>query len=124
MDISQRLKTLRTTNGISQDVAAEVARVSKSAYLHWEYGKRRPSLDGVILLARHYGITVDELISGERHIESHDNFTDEERELIESYRRLDKSARITVLTLVMRLWRNCGDLQSAPNNNGQGKEDS
>lgn len=62
---SQTLMRLRESSGESQDQVAEAVDVSRVAYTRYENGTREPKASIAIKLARHFGITVEQLFSGE-----------------------------------------------------------
>lgn len=54
-----RIALLRIEKGISQAELAKRLRVSASAVGMYEQGRRMPSLDLVVRLAREFGVTTD-----------------------------------------------------------------
>lgn len=68
MDIktADRLLELRKANGYSQEALAEKIGVSRQAISKWERGESSPDTDNLIALANIYGITLDELLEGEK----------------------------------------------------------
>lgn len=64
MEFANRLATLRTRNGLSQDDLAEKLGVSSQAVFDWEHGITSPDTDQLIDLSKIYGITLDELVNG------------------------------------------------------------
>lgn len=63
---ADRLQALRKNNGLSQDALAEKLGVSRQSISKWERGEASPDTDNLIALASLYGITLDELINGEK----------------------------------------------------------
>ena len=59
-----KLKAYRIDNRYKLKDIAEVAGVSVQAVQQWESGETKPSVDKLLLVARFYGVTVDELIGG------------------------------------------------------------
>lgn len=59
---AHNLKELRLERGIGQVELAKSIGVSKGIISLWENGKREPTLHYVILLARHFEISIDELV--------------------------------------------------------------
>ena len=64
--LKDNLSTLRLLAGASQEEIAEVAGVSRQAYAKWESGASVPDVTRCKLLADHYGVTLDSLVSFER----------------------------------------------------------
>ncbi|MGN1201536.1 MAG: helix-turn-helix transcriptional regulator [Candidatus Caccovivens sp.] len=56
---SERLKELRTEEGLSQAQLAKMVGVSHVAITYWETNKRVPNLDAVIALAKYFGVSLD-----------------------------------------------------------------
>lgn len=61
MDISERLKELRTKRGYSQAELAEKLHVSKSTISMIEAGARKPSVEVLELIADFFNVDVDYL---------------------------------------------------------------
>ena len=64
-NISETIKTLRKRNGLSQEQLAEDLYVSRQAISKWERAEATPDIDTLVLLSEKFGISVDELISGQ-----------------------------------------------------------
>jgi methanogenic corrinoid protein MtbC1/predicted XRE-type DNA-binding protein len=60
--LSENLKFLRKKNKISQDEFASLLGVSQTSIAHYERGSRQPTIDTLIKIARHYRISIDELV--------------------------------------------------------------
>lgn len=63
IEIANRLVNLRKTNGFSQEVLAEKLGISRQAVSKWERAEASPDTDNLILLAKLYKISLDELLS-------------------------------------------------------------
>ena len=61
VEIANKLVELRKKNGYSQESLAEKLGVSRQAVSKWERSEASPDTDNLILLARIYGISLDEL---------------------------------------------------------------
>ena len=67
MSLSEKILSLRTGLGLSQEELAEKLEVSRQSVSKWETGQSVPDLDKFIRLADLFGISVDELVrEGER----------------------------------------------------------
>lgn len=62
MNFGNNLKKLREHHGISQAKVANDLNISRVAYTNYELGKREPSYDMLIHIARYFHMTVDDLI--------------------------------------------------------------
>ncbi len=65
MEFSQKLQKLRQQQGLTQEELASALFVSRPAVSKWESGRGYPNIDSLVAIARFFGITVDELLSGE-----------------------------------------------------------
>lgn len=63
MTFGEKLKKLRTDNGLTQDELAEKIYVTRTAISKWETDKGYPSIDSLKQLSNLFEITIDELIS-------------------------------------------------------------
>ena len=59
---AHNLKELRLERGVGQVELAKSIGVSKGIISLWENGKREPTLHYVILIARYFEISIDELV--------------------------------------------------------------
>ena len=62
MTMAEKLLSLRTGQGLSQEDLAEKLGVSRQSVSKWETGQSVPDLDKIIRLADLFGVTVDELV--------------------------------------------------------------
>ena len=58
----ENFKELRTESGIGQVELAKKLGVSKGIISLWENGKREPSMSSLILIAKFFNISLDELL--------------------------------------------------------------
>jgi transcriptional regulator with XRE-family HTH domain len=66
IETANRLYELRKNQGLSQEELAEKLGVSRQAVSKWERGEASPDTDNLIALAKIYGLSLDELIFGEK----------------------------------------------------------
>lgn len=71
------LKELRKEKNLTQEALAELLGVSNRSVSRWETGVSLPDFDLVIELAGVFGVSVDELLDGERRMEMPDKKTEE-----------------------------------------------
>ena len=64
--INDRIFTLRTQAGISQQRLADDLKLSRRAVSLWETGRRIPDIQSVLLLADYFQVSLDYLIKGSR----------------------------------------------------------
>ena len=78
IEIANRLVQLRKSNNLSQEALAEKLGISRQAVSKWERAEASPDTDNLILLARLYGVSLDELLKTEDEIpEPKDTFFEE-----------------------------------------------
>ena len=65
MEFNEKLQELRKQKGMTQEELAESLYVSRTAISKWESGRGYPSIDSLKTIARFFGVTVDELLSGD-----------------------------------------------------------
>lgn len=68
IEIANRLVNLRKSNNLSQEALAEKLGISRQAVSKWERAEASPDTDNLILLARIYGVSLDELLKTEDEI--------------------------------------------------------
>ncbi len=68
IEIANRLVQLRKAQGLSQEELAEKLGISRQAVSKWERAEASPDTDNLILLARLYGVSLDDLLSTENPI--------------------------------------------------------
>jgi len=80
IEIANRLVNLRKEMGLSQEQLAEKIGVSRQAVSKWERSEASPDTDNIILLARLYNISLDELLRTEDDIPQTEETTEETTE--------------------------------------------
>ena len=63
MKLAQKIYQHRKRMGLSQEELAERLGVTRQAVSKWEMGTSQPELDTVVLLAKTFGISIDELLA-------------------------------------------------------------
>ena len=64
-DIADRLRVLRSIEGMEQREFASAASVGYSQYKNWESGAHRLSLDGALNIRKRFGATLEYLYLGD-----------------------------------------------------------
>lgn len=96
IEIANRLVNLRKTNNYSQEALAEKLGISRQAVSKWERAEASPDTDNLILLARLYKVSLDELLSTQEEIQRLETDTDlsgEEEEVENSANQKDREKR-------------------------------
>lgn len=75
IEIANRLVNLRKEKNLSQEALAEKLGISRQAVSKWERAEASPDTDNLILLARLYGVSLDELLQTEDEIPRAENET-------------------------------------------------
>lgn len=65
MELSEKIQKLRKERGLTQEQLAEQLFVSRTAVSKWETGRGTPSIESLQMIAKLYGITLDELLGTE-----------------------------------------------------------
>ena len=65
MEFNEKLQELRKKKGLTQDEVAEALFVSRTAISKWESGRGYPNIDSLKAIAKFFGVTIDELLSGD-----------------------------------------------------------
>ena len=63
LNIGKRIKALRKNKNITQNELAEVLNVSLQSVSKWETGNSIPDVELLPIIARYFGITMDELFN-------------------------------------------------------------
>ncbi len=65
MEFNEKLQELRKQKGLTQEELAEVLFVSRTAISKWESGRGYPNIDSLKAISKFFGVTIDELLSGD-----------------------------------------------------------
>lgn len=65
MEFNEKIQELRKRKGFTQEELAEVLFVSRTAISKWESGRGYPNIDSLKSIAKFFGVTIDELLSGD-----------------------------------------------------------
>lgn len=65
MELNKKLQELRKQKGLTQEELAEILFVSRTAISKWESGRGYPNIDSLKAIAKFFGVTIDELLSGD-----------------------------------------------------------
>ncbi len=62
--LSLKLLELRQEHGLTQKQLCADLNISRSNYSYFECGKRVPDINTLLLIARYYSVSLDELVTG------------------------------------------------------------
>ena len=81
MEFNEKLQELRKKKALTQEELAEALFVSRTAVSKWESGRGYPNIESLKAISKFFGVTVDELLSGEEllNISEEDNRKKESR---------------------------------------------
>ena len=74
--LGPRIAVLRRSVGMSQGELAQRLQVSSSAISMYEQGRREPSAEILVAMARTFGVTVDYLLTGQPLLQEQNTVTD------------------------------------------------
>ena len=101
MKFCEILPELRKNKKIKQKELASLLGFSTNLVCEWEKGRSNPNIETLIKLADIFNCTVDYLIGRENEngaiIVDSENFTQEELQLIENFRAMDKTQKNAIL---------------------------
>lgn len=107
------LRRLRESNELTQEFVASRLNVSRSTYSYYEIGKTEPSLKSLSILAKMFGISVEDFLHEEKAVSFRDSeayqphqalpptmgsLTAEERQLVAIYRLAGMKAKKKAVT--------------------------
>ena len=84
MDLGEKLYELRRSKNLSQENVAEQLNVTRQTISKWETNQSTPDFDKIVPLCELYGITPNELLTGEKQEENNTentNFDEAKRHL-------------------------------------------
>lgn len=65
MEFNEKLQELRKQRGITQEELAQFLYVSRTAVSKWESSRGYPNINSLKAIAKFFGVTVDDLLSGD-----------------------------------------------------------
>ena len=69
MTLGEKIKLLRTKNGITQEIMAEKLNVSRSAIAKWETNNGFPEISNLKMISKIFHVSLDELINDDKNTE-------------------------------------------------------
>ncbi len=93
MTFGEKLKKLRTDNGLTQDELAEKIYVTRTAISKWESDRGYPNIDSLKAISKFFSVSIDDLLSSDEvlTIAEEDNKQQETRFMDLVYALLDLS---------------------------------
>lgn len=81
MDLGEKLYELRKEKNLSQENVAEQLNVTRQTISKWETNQSTPDFDKIVPLCELYGITPNELLTGEKPEEKNNNIEGKENNI-------------------------------------------
>ena len=69
MEVAEKLQKLRKAKNLTQEQLAQQLYVSRTAISKWESDRGYPNIDSLKAISKFFGISIDELLSGDELIE-------------------------------------------------------
>ncbi len=105
MDFKNRIKQLRNEKRITQVNLAMELNLSQNAISKYEAGKTEPDIQNIKLLSGFFNVSSDYLLglSDEKFCLPANNLSSDEKQLLFSYKRLDKTQKEIVQSYIKGL---------------------
>lgn len=104
MDIGKNLKEIRLSLGKTQEEIATLGGFRQGIYANWENNRYAPGAESLVKLAECFGCSVDYLLGREREdgiiISNHNDYSEQEQQLIQHFRKLDARHQASILRLI------------------------
>jgi transcriptional regulator with XRE-family HTH domain len=99
VEFNEKLQQLRKSRNLTQEQMAEQLYVSRTAISKWESGKGYPNIESLKLISKLFGVTIDELLSGDEliHIAADENRSNMRKIFGSIYAVLDMMAVALIL---------------------------
>ena len=91
IETANRLYQYRKKNNLSQEELAAKIGVSRQAVSKWERAEASPDTDNLILLAKLYGVTLDDLLQGEGEPQKAENCDDAKADRNDFFHNIPRS---------------------------------
>ena len=88
--IGSFLRELRMEKKWTQEYLAEILGVTNRSVSRWENGRNMPDFDLIMELARHYDVSVEEILDGRRREKSAVSGSDEALQKVADYGNMEK----------------------------------
>ena len=88
IDVNNKLLEWREFYGYKQKQVAEAIGVNRTTYANYECGRRSADIDGLVRLARFYGISLNELVGCNTSESDNMVLLPRDRQLLENFHKL------------------------------------
>lgn len=98
MGIGKKLKEARVNSGLTQESVAEKLNVTRQTMSNWENEKFYPDIIYVIELSNLYGVSLDELLKGDKKMIEH---LEESMNIVTSNKKLMMAIGVNILMVLV-----------------------
>ncbi len=98
--IGNFLKTLRRERGLTQEQLAEQLNVSGRTVSRWETGRNMPDISLLVLIAELFGVSIPEIIDGERKCSQVNEETKEVAKTMSNYAGAEKALLLKRMVVI------------------------
>lgn len=100
MKLGEKILSYRKKIGLSQEELGDKVGVSRQTVSKWEIGQTIPELEKMILLAKEFETTIDELVKDENELEQNENQVKTEKQKNNKLVKLFKCTLIIIITVI------------------------
>ncbi|MDE6408225.1 MAG: helix-turn-helix domain-containing protein, partial [Anaeroplasmataceae bacterium] len=114
MNVGEKLKNARLSQGLTQDELAEKLKITRQTVSNWENSKSYPDVLQIIQLSELYSMSLDELVKEDekmvRHLEKSTNIVQSRNRLIQ----LLSLGLYFIIWVLLIFWFWCGGAKESP----------
>lgn len=103
------LEKLLSQKGVRRADLIRATGIPNTTIASWYKGSQ-PSADKVLLIAAYFGVTVEYLLTGKSENNNNIVLNDDEKDLLEKYRRLNAADKNSIMTLATGLASQYSDI--------------
>ncbi|MBQ7409890.1 MAG: helix-turn-helix transcriptional regulator [Clostridia bacterium] len=104
MKLGEKILNYRKKLGLSQEELGDKVGVSRQTVSKWEIGQTIPELEKMILLAKEFETTIDELVRDEENMQDNVSVANENKVkkfVVENFKKYNKIIKIIIVILIM-----------------------
>lgn len=103
-----KLLQLRKSKSLTQQGVANELGISRQAYANYEAGNREPDINTLKSLSKLYGVSIDyildnEIVKTDTETDSSDEYTGEEKALVNAFRKADYENRFKIIQYALNI---------------------
>ncbi len=102
MKLGEKILNYRKKLGLSQEELGEKVGVSRQTVSKWEIGQTVPELEKMILLAKEFETTIDELVNDEENVQDNGKIENKEEGVVEKTLKIyNKVIKVIIILLII-----------------------